>query len=249
MGALMAVTAGPPARRDRRQERHEATRQEILNAAWTMVREEGLAALSLRPLARAVGMEAQSLYTYFPSKYAIYDAMFAEANKELLARRRALAADGDPVELLSRSSQVFVEFCLEDPVRYQLLFQRTIPAFEPSPESYEIAKESLDITRRHLAAIGVTSRRDLDLYTALIAGLLSQQLSNEPGGDRWTRQLRRVREMYLKEVGYDGRTKRVRGKRGGTDGASAVAGWGRAAWAGGVGGVGSGGIEPPTEGL
>lgn len=200
-------------RRDRRRERHDATRQEILDAAWTMVREEGLAALSLRPLAKAVGMQAQSLYTYFPSKHAIYDAMFAQANKELADRRRAVERGrGDPIDLLVRSSRVFVEFCLEDPVRYQLLFQRTIPGFEPSAHSYAIARENLDHTRRLLRAVGVTSQRDLDLYTALHAGILTQQVSNDPGGDRWTRQLRRVWEMFLREVGYDGRIPTARGR-------------------------------------
>ena len=37
----------------------------------------------------------------------------------------------------------FVEFCTEDPARYQLLFQRTIPGFEPSPESFAISVDGL----------------------------------------------------------------------------------------------------------
>ena len=51
-----------------------------------MVRADGLAALSLSALARAVGMEPQSLYTYFASKHAVYDAMFAQGNQQLLER-------------------------------------------------------------------------------------------------------------------------------------------------------------------
>ena len=42
--------------RDRRAERREATKAEILDAAWELVRAEGLAALSLRDLAARVGM-------------------------------------------------------------------------------------------------------------------------------------------------------------------------------------------------
>jgi hypothetical protein len=48
--------------------------------------------------------------------------------------------------------------------------------------------------------VGATDPADVDLYTALIAGLVAQQNSNEPGGDRWTRQLDRVIDMYLAEV-------------------------------------------------
>ena len=194
-------------RRDRRREHHEATRDEILEAARAMMRDEGLAALSLRGLAREVGMEPQSLYTYFPSKHAIYDALFAKGNTELLARRDLAGEPSDPVEALKTGARMFVEFCVEDPVRYQLLFQRTIPGFAPSAESFEVAKKNLEWGRQQVAAVGGTIPRDLDLWTATIAGLLSQQFSNDPGGDRWIRQLDRVMNMYLKEIGVDQRRK------------------------------------------
>src|SRR3954471_3179938 len=80
-------------RRDRRAERHAATRREILDAAWALARERGLAGWALRDVAEAVGMRAPSLYGYFDSKHALYDAMFADGNAELLRRVEAAAAD------------------------------------------------------------------------------------------------------------------------------------------------------------
>jgi AcrR family transcriptional regulator len=187
--------------RDRRAERFEATQQEILDVAWGLVRADGLAGLSMRELGARVGLRAQSLYVYFPSKHAIYDAMFLEANRELLDRRLSLDLDDDPVIALRQSARQFVDFCTEDLARYQLLFQRTIPGFEPSEESYAVAREVLDGGRRVLAGVGVTESADVDLYTGLISGLVAQQNANEPGGDRWTRQLDRAIDMYLAEVG------------------------------------------------
>jgi AcrR family transcriptional regulator len=192
--------------RDRRAERFEATRQEILDVAWELVRVDDLAGLSLRELGARVGLRAQSLYVYFPSKHAIYDAMFAEANRELLDRDRSVDLDADPVIALRRSARQFVDFCTEDLARYQLLFQRTIPGFEPSEESYSLAREVLDGGRRVLAGVGVTEPADVDLYTGLISGLVAQQNANEPGGDRWTRQLDRAIDMYLAEVAPRRRT-------------------------------------------
>ena len=72
--------------RDRRAERFAATRREILDAAWRLARSEGLVSFSMRELGAAVGMRAQSFYAYFASKDAMYDAMFAEANLEILSR-------------------------------------------------------------------------------------------------------------------------------------------------------------------
>lgn len=92
---------------------------------------------------------------------------------------------------------MFLGFCVEDPVRYQLLFQRTIPGFEPSPQSYALAVEALDHGRRALADCGIAGGRALDTWTALIAGLAAQQISNEPGSDRWVRLLDEVIDMFL----------------------------------------------------
>lgn len=184
-------------KRDRRQERHQANRDEILSAAWGMVRAEGLSALALRALARSVGLEAQSLYNYFSSKHAIYDAMFAEANTELLARMGRAPEPDDPVDGLRQRARMFVEFCTEDPARYQLLFQRNLPGFEPSEASYAVARQALDGTRRCLARAGLTNEAHLEVWTSLNAGLISQQMANDPGGRRYVRHLDDVIDMFL----------------------------------------------------
>ena len=100
-------------------------------------------------------MRAQSLYGYFPSKHAIYDAMFGEANRELVARWRTAVEAGpqDPVAVLRRRNAAFLGFCVEEPVRHQLLFQRTIPGFEPSPESYAPAVEGLEDLHSPVAGV------------------------------------------------------------------------------------------------
>ena len=200
--------------RDRRAERREATRAEILDAAWALAREDGLAGLSLRDVAARVGMRPPSLYWYFDSKHAIYDAMFADGNRALLER---LGGEWptEPTAMLRRVARVFVEFSAEDPARSQLLFQRTIPDFEPSPTSYALATEVFDRGRAALATIGVTELADVDLWTALVTGLASQQITNDPGGDRWVRLIDAAVDMYAAHVlsertGASGQSKRRR---------------------------------------
>jgi AcrR family transcriptional regulator len=182
---------------DRRTKRHEATRREIVEAAWDLARENGLAGVSLRDLGKRVGMQAPSLYSYFRSKAAIYDAMFGEGARVYLERLRALDLPPNPKRRLLSSARAFVEFCVEDPVRYQLLFQRTIPGFEPSAESYAAAIATLELGRDQLAAAGIADAASLDLWTALLTGIVDQQLSNDPGGQRWTRLLPDAVDMFL----------------------------------------------------
>ena len=187
--------------RDRRAERHAATRAEILDAAWEQVRADGLAALSLRDLARTIGMQPASLYSYFDSKNAIYDAMYAQGAQQFVdAQRESLPTREHPLEALRAVVHFFVAFCAADLARYQLLFQRTIPGFEPTPESFKISQENLAELGPLLARCGVSDPGMIDLFTALGTGLADQQLSNDPGGDRWIRLIDDAVEMFYEHI-------------------------------------------------
>ena len=189
--------------RDRAAERRASTRQEILAAAWDLAHEVGLAEVTLRALAHRVGMRAPSLYSYFDSKNAVYDAMYAQAWS---ACREAMAAPAvsrprSRGAALRRHARTFFDFAVADLARYQLMNQRTIVGFTPSPEAYAPAVATLELTRALLARYGVTRQEDLDLYVALIAGLVDAQLANDPGGRRWLRLLDRAVDMFDRDLG------------------------------------------------
>lgn len=169
---------------------------EILEAAWAQVRADGLAALSLRDVARAVGMQPPSLYGYFDSKNAIYDAMYAQGARAFV-EAEPLDVPDDPVEGLKAIVHYFVEFCSADAARYLLLFQRTIPGFEPSAESFAISVSSVARLGQRIAACGITDPAAVDLFTAIGTGLTDQQISNDPGGDRWARLVDKAMEMFF----------------------------------------------------
>jgi AcrR family transcriptional regulator len=186
--------------RNRRSERYEATRTEILEASWELVRDHGISGLALKDIAVKVGMRAPSLYWYFDSKHSIYDAMFAEGNRTLLDRLNSVELPVEPRALLIQLASLFVEFGAQDAARFQLMFQRTIPDFEPSPETYALATEVVERSREWFHASGITDPSHFDLWTALVSGLTSQQLANDPGGDRWQRLIDDAVEMFVSHV-------------------------------------------------
>lgn len=188
----------PGVGKDRRAVRRAATRDEILQAAWSLVRAQGLAALSMRDLAAAVGMRAPSLYQYFDSKLAIYDAMFGQAMRDALAVVEGGIEGRHGREALRESGRALLLFTTSDPVRNQLLFQRTIPGFEPSLDSYTPAVALSARVESLIAELGTSdAARAMDLWTAVISGLSNQQLANEPGGERWIRLFDRAVDMYF----------------------------------------------------
>jgi AcrR family transcriptional regulator len=184
-----------------RENRREAAIVTILEAAWDVARQEGVAGLSLSEVARRVGMKPPSLYSYFDSKAALYDAMFAQGYREFVRRDMKAVQEGTTLqEALRQGTRAFVEFAVEDPARHQLLFQRTIPGFVPSEASMAIANEGYDQMRSYLATYGITDQADLDLVTAVSTGLADQQISNDPGGDRWTRLHDDAIEMFFGQL-------------------------------------------------
>ncbi len=105
-----------------------------LDAAWEIARSEGLAGLAApRPRRQDRDAAAFAVLGTSTSKRAIYDAMFVQGNQQLLARLNEQEWPDDPRAALRLGARFFVEFMLEDVQRYQLLFQRTIPNFEPAP--------------------------------------------------------------------------------------------------------------------
>lgn len=183
--------------------RAEATREGIIEAAWALSRSLGLTGWSMRELAKALGIKAPTLYAYFASKDAIYDAMFRQSYEHVGSSGDAepyLAEYGER-EAFKLAANDFFDFCTDDPIRYQLMFQRTIPGFEPSEEAYAASQRSYERFALQLAAVGVTDQAHLDLWTAMISGLTAQQLSNDPTGDRWRSLVDVAVDLFCDYVG------------------------------------------------
>jgi len=193
--------AAPPSRRARR---HQATKHRILEAAWDIARTEGLSGIALRDLAARVDLSQSSLYSYFDSKHALFDAMFADGYRRLLDEIGRVEFSDDPREALKQAAAFIVRVSSEDVPRFQLLFTRTIPGFEPTPASYATAIEFLEAGRSRAEAAGIATDAGFDLYTAVVAGLSSQQLANDPGGDRWLRLVDDAIDMLLDHAHTNG---------------------------------------------
>lgn len=185
-----------------RSKRREATRDAIVTAAWDVAREHGLASLTLRQVAEGVGMRAPSLYSHFDSKHAIYDAMFGQAWQayDAVLDEVEPTLPAGPRAALTVLAHTFFDFTMIDLARHQLMNQRVIPDFTPTPDSYAPAVRVFARLRATLARIGITTEEDVDLYVACIGGLVDAQWANDPGGTRYARLLDRAVDMYADAV-------------------------------------------------
>src|SRR5215210_832858 len=191
-----------PSPAERRRRNRDEVRRAILDAARAVMREQGVAALSLREVARRVQMQAPSLYAYFPSKMALYDALFLMA-----VRLRGEYRDRDDAghsgfwDRLEGRFESYFRFAQENPELYQLAYERPVPGFTPSAESLEEAFQAPTGLEQLLAdavaagevVLDVPVAQARDLLIGMIHGLTAHHMANAPelpiGPGRFGRQI------------------------------------------------------------
>ena len=148
----------------------------------------------------------EEFHVYFDSKHALYDAMSADGNRQLLEHLDAVTFSPEPREALKQWLHTFAAFGSENAELYQLLFHRPIPGFTPSPQSYALAEKVLGDAYTLMRAAGLTEQGDMDCIVAMTAGVTDAQISNDPGGDRWLRHLNRLVDLLVDDAIARGRT-------------------------------------------
>ena len=188
----MTDTAVPKAAKtpDRRARRRLETMTEILDLAEEVMTAEGVAGLSLAEVARRLGVQPPSLYKYFPSLAAVYDALFERgqvANLEVMRAASKHAAPGIPAVAAALGASG--RFLLEHPALGQLLFSRPVPQFHASDIAMTASREMVELQREMLRDAvaagqlgpGADSDDAVCALGAIICGVCTMAIANEPG--------------------------------------------------------------------
>ena len=196
---------------DRRARRREQTRGEILDHALQIMADDGAAGLTMTRLARAMGIRPPSLYKYYPSLLAVYDALFRRgqlANLQALCEGMRGAAPG--MDAVASAMEATGRWAAANPVLAQLLFWRPVPGYHPSAEAFAPAMQITGLLRGALADAAARGQvhpdaatdAGMDLLSIMHFGVISQHLANEPGSDwdhgRYTRRHREILPLFLK---------------------------------------------------
>lgn len=173
----------------RREQVREETIEKILAIAREEMQKEGVAALSLGTIARRLGMRPPSLYTYFDSKHAIYDALFRRGFLEFGRRMDERPyQDGTLRQNLESLMTTYMRFAQENQDLYQLMFQRPVPGFVPSEESMAVSLGQLNASKEQFAyllegednTLTIPFEEARDLVIAFEHGLTEMHLANNP---------------------------------------------------------------------
>lgn len=160
--------------------------------AVDVMTEQGVGGLSLGEVARRMGMRTPSLYVYFESKNAVYDAVFARGwraiHEEIIPLYAGVQDAADLPAYFLQTGKVFIGWMLAHPAQAQLMCWRVVPGYEPSAEAYEPAVAVIESSKRCFDTLQERGlfRADCDTevllrtWTVLTSGVMTQQLANAP---------------------------------------------------------------------
>ncbi len=171
---------------------HGNLRETLVEQGLQILKIEGITALSMRQIAKRIGVSQTAPLHHFGGKAGLLAAIAAEGFRRLLALRLdRLASCTDPAQRLLTAMVVYVEFAVEHVGLFHLMYGPEIPNKDQFPELEEAATRSYKLLETcvadYLKAIGQSteSRRDATLaaWTAshgLATILMDQQ--NSPWG-------------------------------------------------------------------
>ena len=142
---------------------HQANmREAIKETAWRQIAEFGAPALSLRTIARQLGITAPAIYNYYPRRDDLVTALIIDAYTSLgdsqLAARDAVPAE-DLTGRLMATGVAYRRWAITYPQRYQLIFGTPIPGYEaPLEQVFPSAARSLSALVSIIEALRLAGR-------------------------------------------------------------------------------------------
>ncbi|WP_084510622.1 TetR/AcrR family transcriptional regulator [Nocardia lijiangensis] len=132
---------------------HGALRGALLEACLRLIETEGLAAVSLRRVAREAGVSCGAPYHHFADRAALLAALSVEGFRGLaadLAAARDSAAT--PMAQLTALAEAYVRFARNHPGHFRLMFRPELSQSEKHPDAAEVGDAAFAVLTDTIAA-------------------------------------------------------------------------------------------------
>ena len=125
---------------------HGDLKNALIKAGVEILAEEGLGGLSLRKVAKQAGVSHAAPYSHFKDKQALIAAISTEGFKQLYTQIEAVkeAHQADPETLLIESAWAYIQFALNAPDRFKLMFSSVLEKEKDYPDFVEISQKNFD---------------------------------------------------------------------------------------------------------
>ncbi len=162
----------------RRERIREATFEEIKFIAWQQIAEQGVPSLSLRAIARAMGMTAPALYRYYPSRDDLVTALIIEAFDSFslsLESARDTVPAANHADQFRKVCEAYFHWAVVAPSRYTLIFGSPVPGYRMGEAAYPSAQRGFLVLQNILGeAITAGTIRRPAIMGSFPQGLLAR---------------------------------------------------------------------------
>ena len=124
--------------KERRERERLETRDLILEAARELFLAEGYDGVTMRKVADKIEYSATAIYAHFADKEELFHEMCHQDFARLAAAMQAIGHRPDPVERLRETGKAYIQFGLQYPNHYKLMFMTAHPFKEPSGCDFEV---------------------------------------------------------------------------------------------------------------
>lgn len=175
---------------ERRKRENADTRQKILDAARDLFVQNGYQATSMRAIADRIEYTPTAIYHHFESKEALLMQLCNQDFRSLAAAFQRIGKVEDPVARLERIGAAYVDFALEHPMHYQLLFMSVRPAHEmdtditrgdPSEDAYAFLRMTVEeaIAQGRFRAEYTDANQVAQMLWGSLHGLISLRIAKQ----------------------------------------------------------------------
>lgn len=117
--------------RERKAREKAGVKEKILEAAREMFTAHGFDKVSMRMIAEKIEYSPTAIYLHFKDKQALFDELCRQDFQGLAQAFRRIARIEDPVERLRHLGHTYVEYALQHPSHYRLMFMTPHPPHCP----------------------------------------------------------------------------------------------------------------------
>lgn len=117
----------------------DETSDALLAAAHHLLSTVGAEALTVRRIANEAGMSTMNVYSRFGGKDGVIDELYADGYRRLVQQLESVPMTNSLPHDIVAITSAYREFALANPTYYGVMFRSSIPGFEPSPDSVEVA--------------------------------------------------------------------------------------------------------------
>ena len=139
-----------------RKSKPDDLREACIEEAYKIVDATGVENLSLREVARRLGVSHQAPYKHFPSREHILAAIIARAFQDFAAFLESRPSSEEPHEDLRNMGVRYMEYAEANPLKYRLMFNTALPPAKDHPGMMADAQHAFSILHNRLK--GMTLR-------------------------------------------------------------------------------------------